>query len=37
MANATEKSAAYTAPPEDLAKSRAPMSGLVAGLLATGC
>lgn len=37
MANVTEKSAVYTAPPENVAESRAPMSGLIAGLIAAGC
>ncbi len=37
MAKVTEKSAIYTAPPEDVTQSRTPMSGMVAGLIATSC
>ena len=36
MANVLEKGAAYTTP-EDVTTSRAPVSGLVAGLIASGC
>jgi hypothetical protein len=37
MANVTEKSAVYTAPPENVAKSLAPISGLIAGIFAAIC
>lgn len=36
MANVADKKAIY-ATPEDVTTSRTPMSGLVAGLIATGC
>lgn len=37
MAEVVEKGAEYTALPENPTKSRAPVNGIIAGLIATGC
>ncbi len=37
MADVAEKNAEYTALPEDPTKSRAPLNGIIAGIIATGC
>jgi hypothetical protein len=37
MAEVAEKGAEYTALSEDQMKSRAPLNGIIAGIIATGC
>jgi len=37
MAEVAEKGAEYTALSEDSTKSKAPLNGVVAGIIATGC